>query len=271
MHRARVATRRLREALPLVSHGSRGRKLERTVRRLTRALGPVREMDVALETLASLAASGDAPPGVVSQLQRHVCRERQRLYAEMCRRMSRVDVPTLRRRTVVAAVSSDQSGEGTGSRDPRRTSHARDRVARRALRLRDAIEDATGIYLSDRLHVVRIAVKKLRYAMEVARDLGASRAGASIGMLRDIQGLLGRIHDHEMLIGHVRVLQGSSEAEDLQVSEGLDQVVRLLERGCRQMHGHYVAMRRKLLAMCRRAIKAGASDGGGAPALASGL
>ena len=54
LHQARVATRRLREALPLVAQGSRGRKLEKSVRRLTRALGPVRELDVALITLDEL-------------------------------------------------------------------------------------------------------------------------------------------------------------------------------------------------------------------------
>ena len=58
IRQARVATRRLREALPLLAPGPRGRALGKTVRRLTRALGPVRELDVALITL--IATCGDA-------------------------------------------------------------------------------------------------------------------------------------------------------------------------------------------------------------------
>ena len=61
IHQARVATRRLREALPLVARGAPGRKLARAVRRLTRALGPVRELDVALLTLGELARARAVP------------------------------------------------------------------------------------------------------------------------------------------------------------------------------------------------------------------
>ena len=60
IHQARVATRRLREALPLVARGSSGRKVARIVRRLTRSLGPVRELDVALQTLDELFVLRDA-------------------------------------------------------------------------------------------------------------------------------------------------------------------------------------------------------------------
>ena len=49
LHQARVATRRIREALPVVSAGSRGRRLERQMRKITQALGPVRDLDVALQ------------------------------------------------------------------------------------------------------------------------------------------------------------------------------------------------------------------------------
>src|SRR5688572_30732090 len=156
LHQARVATRRLREALPLVARGSRGRKLERTVRRLTRALGPVRELDVALQTLEALTAGGDAPRSAIAKLRQVVREERQRLYAEMLKRVGRVDVDKLRRRTA-AAASRGHSHAGRGRlRDPKRIAGARLRAARRAVRLRAAIENAAGIYLPDRLHEVRI-------------------------------------------------------------------------------------------------------------------
>src|SRR5512134_188457 len=58
VHQARVASRRLREALPVVGPAAGVRRLQRAmrhVRLVTRALGPVRELDVAQEVLQALA------------------------------------------------------------------------------------------------------------------------------------------------------------------------------------------------------------------------
>ena len=49
-------------------------------------------------------------------------------------------------------------------------------VNRTDLHCLNAIENAGGIYLPDRLHQVRIAVKKLRYVLEIAREMSRSRA-----------------------------------------------------------------------------------------------
>jgi CHAD domain-containing protein len=134
-------------------------------------------------------------------------------------------------------------------RDPHRIQVARQRAARRAQRLHAAIENAASIYLPDRLHQVRIAVKKLRYAMEIAQDLSRSRATARLLALKRAQDLLGRMHDLEVLIARTRAVQGSPTASSLRLSADLDEVVRRLETECRQLHGHYIAQRRTLLAI----------------------
>lgn len=244
VHHARVATRRLREALPLVIRGAKGRRLERDVRRLTRALGPVRELDVALQMLDELSSGPDAPRGAIARLRQVVRGERQRMHAEMCTRVSRVDIEKLRRKASAAASKAHK----VSGHDPKRIVDTQLRAARRAVRLREAIENAAGIYLPDRLHEVRIAVKKLRYAMEVSRDLSGSRAMARIRTLKEAQDLLGRMHDHEVLIARVRGVQGS-KAPNLRLSADLDRLVRQLETECRQLHGHYMALRKKLFAI----------------------
>jgi|SRR5687767_4030298 CHAD domain-containing protein len=243
VHQARVASRRLREALPLVASGSKGRKLERSARRLTRALGPVRELDVALEMLEGMTTGGEAPRGAITRLQQVVREERQRMHAEMCSRVSRVDIGKLRRRAASAAAKGSEGSR----RDPKRVADAQLRAARRAVRLREAIESAAGLYLPDRLHEVRIAVKKLRYAMEVSRELSGSRALARIRTLKEAQDLLGHMHDHEVLIARVRGIQSSTP--NLRLSGDLDKLVRRLETEARQIHGQYVALRKKLLAI----------------------
>jgi CHAD domain-containing protein len=103
LHQARVATRRLREALPLVAQGSRGRKLEKSVRRLTRALGPVRELDVALITLDELQGLDEMPRAVIARLRQVVSEERRLLHDQMCRRIGKVDLDKLQARAVAAA------------------------------------------------------------------------------------------------------------------------------------------------------------------------
>ena len=70
------------------------------------------------------------------------------------------------------------------------------RLARRAGRVRAAIEATGAVYVPERLHGVRIAAKKLRYAAELAADVprhpitadieGASRPcdDVAVGQLR---------------------------------------------------------------------------------------
>jgi CHAD domain-containing protein len=156
-------------------------------------------------------------------------------------------------RKAVSAARQNDADQPAGARqgDPRQCAAAERRAARRAERLHGAIENAAGIYLPDRLHEVRIAVKKLRYSMEIARELSGSRARARILTLKRAQDLLGRMHDLEVLIARTRAVQGSSsKAPTLRLSGELDQLVRRLENECRQLHGHYMAARPSLLAIC---------------------
>ena len=259
LHRARVATRRLREALPVVTSGERGRKLERQVRRLTRALGPVRELDVSLLTLDELEGAGAAPLSAIGRLRQIIRTERRRLHAEMSEQVARVDVDRLKKRTEKAVRKSRAAKRRRP--DPKRLADALARGAQRAERLQLAIENAAGMYLPDRLHEVRIAVKKLRYALELVRELSASRATARIRTLKEMQDLLGRMNDLEVLIGRVRRVQGSSKATSLRLSSDLDRLVRTLETECRQLHGQYMASRRKVISICEQ-VASGASRPG---------
>ena len=46
----------------------------------------------------------------------------------------------------------------------------------RALATREAIDHATGVYFPARVHAARIAIKKMRYAMEIAHAIGRRRS-----------------------------------------------------------------------------------------------
>ena len=247
IHHARVATRRLREALAIVASGSKRRKLAKTVSRLTRVLGLVREVDVALLTLDELAADANVPAEGLDQLRVIVIEERHRLFTNMSREVERMDFDRIQRKALAAARRVADRHPSSG---PNQLKRVIKRSARRALSLQAAIENAGGIYLSDRLHQVRIAVKKLRYLLEIARELSRSRASARIRLLKSVQDLLGRMHDLEMLIMRIRALQGSARAPALKASADLDRLVRRLETECRQLHVRYMGFKVKLLALC---------------------
>ena len=151
--------------------------------------------------------------------------------------VAHVDVDKFRRRALAAARKS-------------RAVDTAARAARRAVRLQSAIESAGSIYLPDRLHAVRIAVKKLRYALELGHRPGRSRASTHLRTLKGAQDLLGRMHDLEVLIARVRAVQGAPAAPTLSLSADLDRLVRHLETECRQLHGQYMSMRKALLTIC---------------------
>lgn len=253
IHQARVATRRLGEALPLVAPGARGRTLEPTVRKLRRALGPVRELDVALLTLEELEMAGSVPRPAIIRLRQVVEQKRRLLHTAMRRQLDRINIAKFRRRAITMARKQISAAAGRGRTEAsQRLVDATLRAARRASAMRAAIDSVAGIYLPDRLHAVRIALKKMRYAKELAHELSGSRAVAVLRTLKQAQVLLGRMHDLEVLVARTRAVQGSAGAASLRLSTDLDLVVRWLETECRQLHGQYMALRKALLAICDR-------------------
>ena len=262
LHQARVATRRLRAALPIVGSGTKAEKIGRSVRRLTRALGPVRELDVELVILDELEKSGEVPHAAIDRLRASIVEERERLQADVRDRIEDFDIDKVRKRAVSIAR---KHVDGKRPRDAQSVAHARERASRRARRVAAAIDSAAGLYLPDRLHGVRIAVKKLRYTLELGFSDGkkspsrsaVARNAARLRTLKQAQDLLGRMHDLEVLITRTRGIQSSPGASTLKVSADLDRLVRRLETECRQLHGHYMAARPTLLSLCHRLMAAG--------------
>jgi len=101
VHQARVASRRLREAVPVLATGLRGSKAgkaRKKIRRLTKALGTVRELDVTLAVLDELARNESVPRSAVEAVRARVIAERDRGRESMLKRLDRVNVDKLHRR-----------------------------------------------------------------------------------------------------------------------------------------------------------------------------
>ena len=248
VHQARVASRRLREALPLFGVRADAGALDRAdkrVRQITRALGPVRELDVTLLLLAELQRRKAAPRRAIARVRDAVAAERLERRRDMLAAIKPSRLEKLRKRLVrVAAPAATPVAKGST------LAEANAQAATRAAALRAAIEHAGGIYLPDRLHRVRVAAKKLRYALEIQRELTRSRATAHLNRLKIQQDLLGRMHDLEMLIDRARRVQATLAARDRTGAAELRRLIRVLEDECRTGHAAYMRARPALLKVC---------------------
>ena len=113
-----------------------------------------------------------------------------------------------------------------------------------------------ALYDSERLHAVRVATKKLRYALEVERELMKSRATVRINRLKDMQDALGQIHDYEILLARTREVQARVAASNRPLSAELGMLVRTLEEACRDGHASFLHGRDALLELCNAIITA---------------
>jgi len=256
VHQARVASRRLRGALPMLgAHADAGAldRVDRRVRRITRALGPVRELDVTLLLLAELEGRGAAPPAAIRLVREAVTAERLKRRREMLDAIKPSRLNKLRKRLVdVAAPGSP--GELPGST----VAEAAAQAGKRARRLRAAIVRAGGIYLPDRLHRVRVEAKKLRYALEIQRELTQSRSRLHLNRLKVQQDLLGRMHDLEILIDRTRAVQATVAPRSRRAMAELDALIRVLEDECREGHAAYMHARPALLKLCDAVVETAA-------------
>jgi CHAD domain-containing protein len=120
---------------------------------------------------------------------------------------------------------------------------------RRAKGLALALDEAGPVYVPERLHAVRIATKKLRYALEIARDAKIASATPVVRVLKRHQERLGRLHDLQVLLKHVRETEASpgvgSRVNDLTAyADSLD-------RECRKLHADFVEHRAELAAVVK--------------------
>jgi CHAD domain-containing protein len=276
LHKVRVASRRIREALPVVAvaaPASKVKKLNRKMRDLTRYLGPIRELDVELDLLEHESKHPDIPSRAVETMRREIASKRDGLRHGLEKKAPIGDLKKLVRKLERIAErdhGKDKAGkrgdggkreEGRGKKGEGPIDRAFEdqwrgalatRLMRRAKSLRVALEKAGPFYAPERIHDVRIATKKLRYALEIAHDAGVPDAAARVKLLKRQQERLGRLHDLQLLLKHLREAEAApgsgARADDLIAYADV------LERDCRTLHAGFVEHRQEL-AECVRAVR----------------
>lgn len=207
VHRARVATRRLRAALRMFDDcftRKRVRRWRNAVRRTAGKLGSARDRDVQIELLCGTLATLNARecfPGI-SRILVQLEREREDLQRKVVRAVDRIEadgVLSEMQRVTKKALRKEASWAENVQTPP-----AYSRTERQVLRQLDHLLRQQGSLANpedrESHHVMRIAAKRLRYTLEIARPVHPGRLEEFVEATRRVQSLLGDVHDCDVWI-----------------------------------------------------------------------
>lgn len=236
VHQTRVASRRLREVVPIVTalDEAAARRARRVLRRMTRTLGRVREADVCAELLAELHEASPLHAEAAAAVRRAVALRRAGALRRFRRTWTRRRLERLHE-----VIDTVRVAAASGSRRDTRTA-VMARLDTRVRRTRRAVAALGVLYVPDRLHAVRIAVKQWRYTLELATDLGLRRPSSALADMRAVQDELGRAHDLHVLAALVRAVEVRLVSRSRPAARDLRGLARRLEAECRMLHASFL-------------------------------
>jgi CHAD domain-containing protein len=255
LHRTRVASRRLRELLPVLQlEGKVAGELGRRLRKVIQRLGRIRELDVTLMLVEELKTVGDYDADALERVGSAIRQEREQAREELLAKWPAREIRRVGSKLADLADVLESSDHDRSQGVTRGLRWAVDaRIHRRGAELKAAIEDAGAVYLPERLHAVRIALKKFRYAVELASEIASDkRLRADLRLLKRNQDLLGRWHDRQVLIERARHVQASLTPPSASGVRRLDRLVTMLENDCRRLHARYIRESGAIVAVCDR-------------------
>lgn len=210
VHRARVATRRLRAALRVFECCFPKKRLRRwlkAIRRTTAKLGDARDRDVQMEFLCGALSTLNAKecfPGI-SRILVQLEYDRERLQRKVVKAVDRLDARgVLRDMQCTTKRALRDAGAGP---ENYRTAEAFVRTERTILQqLEEMLRHQDSLANPDeqeRHHAMRIATKRLRYTLEITRPIYAGQLDEAVEVVKKVQTLLGDVHDCDVWAEHL--------------------------------------------------------------------
>jgi CHAD domain-containing protein len=207
VHRARVATRRLRAAMRMFGdcfERKPFRRWRKAIRRTTAKLGKARDRDVQIEFLCGVLSGLGATecfPGIARILVQAE-RDRERLQRKVVKAVNRLEVKDVLRQMRRAMKKILREDDLSVQQGP--TPETYDRIRGHILRRLDELLCHQNSLVDPddcrRHHAMRIAAKRLRYTLEIARPVYAGRLDEFVAATKQVQSLLGDVHDCDVWI-----------------------------------------------------------------------
>jgi len=199
VHDLRVCTRRLQQILAAVlpqNESNRMRSVRRTLRRVRRALGRWRNCDVALQSVSRhrQRTSNSVRKRGWELVEKGIRAQRERAVHSARRKLYKSGGITLNHRIRQLLEAPAQPHRDGGSDHLIRAA-----VAQAAAQWHQALERANSERCVENIHALRIQGKRLRYRLELARELGVAGAAGLIQWFKLLQDRLGGWHDREEL------------------------------------------------------------------------
>ncbi len=234
IHRIRVASRRIRSYLPLFEEcfpPKKYREWRIEIRNITRTLREARDADVQIAFLKIYIEKLEEEslrPGAERFLLR-LRQRRERMQSRVIKTTERLEesgvmenMKKLCRRVSKGYDADFQSHE----------------VYQKALvyitsRLEDIFSHEASVYIPEDIeehHAIRIAVKRLRYTMEVFSPLYEGELENQIEVCKKLQDLLGDMHDYDIWMENLPQFMEEEQAYSLDYF-GNDDSFRILEPG----------------------------------------
>jgi triphosphatase len=237
VHDVRVGVRRLRVVLALFAPWYPGREVRGfrgDLRRMGNRLGAVRDGEVLIAN--ARAASGLLPEadlmGLLARWEAQHAAARVRLLdyldSSSFRRFERLFQDFLRRNLADAESGVDDSAAGPSDLDQPAVDArlVRDVMPAEIWRRYGAVH-AYDRFIDGasprRLHRLRIAGKRLRYALEPFQRLLGAEGKSAVGSLKDLQDALGAIHDADVSIDLLESFQANDAGPSDRVEPYIEQ------------------------------------------------
>jgi CHAD domain-containing protein len=257
VHRARVASRRLRAALRMFYDCFEPKQVKRwrkQIRRVTEGLSDARDKDVQIEYLSGIlcdVTDKRCSPGI-ARLLAQLEHQREKFQPVVLRAIGRLragrvfeEMQDVAKDVLAAAGEAEASVSSPFAREQTRQ-HILQRLQELAA-YEDSLRDPEDC---KRHHAMRIAAKRLRYTVEIARPVYEGQLDDTIDAVKKLQSLLGDIHDCDVWLDDLdafakeeraRVMDHfGSEGRFIRLEPGIEYLRRERAEHRRQVFGELV-------------------------------
>jgi CHAD domain-containing protein len=210
VHQARVATRRLRAGLRMFAGclpPTKVKRWRRAIRRITIALGEARDRDVQIQFLCGVlgqVTDKNCYPGIARLLVRAE-KQRERVQANVVRAGERFQAGGFLEGILAATqrILKKAKRRHLGLQSEASYLQTEWHILQSLNAMTHWQDSLSDVEAAQEHHALRIAAKRLRYTLEIARPVYAGRLAEPLAAAKQLQTMLGDVHDCDVWLEYL--------------------------------------------------------------------